>query len=672
MKQSKGFMKKIFIGFSIISIVFLAAAFIIYRISFIDLLKYLAFQVFYIALPGYLIYRVLRLKGDGVEKLTISYGLGVVFTIIQYYAFYFINVQVLLFIAGPLMSAVEITMLVKDRKKTAVPVEHLEIPYGMLILFIIVFMMMFVTFTLSNPLPSVIGSASYNQDLLWSIGNMQSHIRNIIPVDSRLSGLVFKYHYFMTLHLGVIGYVTKIDLAALYFQFANIGKLALLFFSLYILGKQVLNSSKKAIFFVFIYFFSSCASGIANLKHPYGLFLNVNFIHVVSSPMGNELALSLMCLTVVCILKQFKESKLNIGYLIAATLFLFAATGSKGPIGAMIAAVVVAVLIISIFQRKQSKILAIYCIILVLIFLTVYKLLLSTGDPTLGLSLGYTVRDTILGKYITGRMSLLVCIFLHFILFLPFAAPLFIIWMVQRLRNLKNTDSSQFLIGGLAICGIMATYLLKQDGHSELIFMMAAIPLIEICALQLIFDNYEKMKFIGKAVVVSLLVLSVSTTVFTLYNYGNTAFQIGRAVKTKAFYENEPVRNGITRYEYEGLNWIKNNTTQDAIICGDRYFYSDSKVDSEARFFYYSAFSERQFFLEGYYYHFKQGSPILDRKLQLMKEFYSGSESAFEALKKEHISYVIVSRIEHADLSLPYKGLDLKFKNRDIAIYEVK
>jgi len=678
MKDSKSLSKNIFILISLCTFIFLCLAFIFYKISFIDFIKYLAFQVFYIALPGCFIYRKLRLKDETIEKLTISYGFGIVFTLIQYYIFYLINIKMLLFIVGPIISSNELITLFKNKKRKTVtkgtvtkPITTKQIPYSLLSLFTLIFMLMFICFTLYNPLPSVVGRASYYQDLLWYIGNVQSHIRNVVPIDSRLSGVVFKYHYFMTVHVAVMQYVTKIDTTALFFEFSHMGKLTFLFFSIYTLGKYMFRSSKKASAFVFVYFLAGSAGAIMDITQTPGSLLNVNFQDIIFIPSGFALGMGFMCLTVVFLMKQFKQRKINISYLIATSAFLFATTGSKGPLGSMIIAVLLAVMLISIVQGRYNKVLGIYSVILSLIFLVVYNLILSDGAATLGLSFGNIIKGTILAKYITGNLSLAALISVHFLLFLPFASPIFIIWFVQRVRKVKSIDLSQLLIGGLVICGIMATYLLEQDGHSEMYFMMAAIPFIEICALEWIFNNYRKIHIAFKVVLLALLVLSVSTTIFDICKISTITYNKALVILSKTQYEAKSSKNSITKYEYEGMNWIKNNTARSAIIAGDRYYYNEGKVGKEARYFYYSAFSQRQFFLEGWYYHFKLGSPIVDKKLQVMNDFYKGKQSAMDELKRENVSYIVVSRCVHPNLKLTFKSLELKFKNRDIEIYSI-
>ena len=669
MKQNKSISKKIFLLISFCSLIFLCLAFILYKISFIDFIKYLTFQVFYIALPGCFIYRKLRLKDDIIEKLTISYGLGIIFTIIQYYIFYSINIRMLLFIVGPLISSFELIALFKNKKSE--PVKN-QIPYGLFSLFTLVFMIMFICFTLNNPLPSLVGRATYYQDILWYIGNVQSHIRSAMPVDSRLSGVAFKYHYFMTLHVGVMQYVTKIDTASLFFQFSHMGKLAFLFFSLYTLGKYMFHSSKKATAFVFIYFFTSSASAIINSSPRSEAFLNVNFQDIIFITSGFALSMGFMCLTVAFLIKQFKQQKLNKSHLIATCAFLFATSGSKGPLGAMIIAVMLAIMVICIVQGRYNKVIGIYSAILLLVFLVVYKFLLSDGDATLGLSVGYLVKGTVLAQYITGRLSLAALIPIHFLLYLPFAAPIFIIWFVQRVWHFKSTEMHQFLLGGLVICGALASYLLKQDGHSEVFFLMAAIPFIELCALEWIFNNYRKLNLISGAVLFALLVLSVSTTVLTISGVSTISYNKALLVWNKTSYEAVSSKNSITKYEYEAMNWIKYNTPTNAIIAGDRYYYSEDKADKGARYFYYSAFSQRQFFLEGWYYHYKVGSPILDKKRQIINDFYSGEKGSLDELIRENVSYIIVSKCVHPNLKLTFENLELKFKNRDIEIYSVK
>lgn len=213
--------------------------------------------------------------------------------------------------------------------------------------------------------------------------------------------------------------------------------------------------------------------------------------------------------------------------------------------------------------------------------------------------------------------------------------------------------------------------MLAQDGHSEIYFIMAAIPFIELCALNWLFENYRSLNYYAKAAIKLSLIISLTTTVFITLNISSSAFKQVRIVYNKTQKEGTPIYHVITKYEYEAMDWIRNNTDINSIIAADRYFYDSGEDDDNARYFYYSVFSERQFYLEGWYYRFRKRNRVLNDKIDTMNGFYRGNAKALNKLQEENVSYIVVSKYLN-DRFKPYsKKLKLVFENRDVQIYSI-
>lgn len=123
------------------------------------------------------------------------------------------------------------------------------------------------------------------------------------------------------------------------------------------------------------------------------------------------------------------------------------------------------------------------------------------------------------------------------------------------------------------------------------------------------------------------------------------------------------------------MKWLQENTDKSAIIAGDRWYIMDPKNDSAARYFYYSAFSDRQFFLEGWHYSNLETKRInvLKEKKEISKLLFSIDENdKAEIMKTNNIDYLVVSRFSNPDLEINDKGIELLFENRDIKIYGLK
>ena len=560
-----------------------------------------------------------------------------------------------------------------------------EIPIQLWFILSILIFVTFWGFTLVYPMPDLKGLTSYNQDLLWTIGNTESLIRSFPPVDARLSGINFLYHYFVSIHLAVLGIVSKIDPVQLFFKFSQIGKLFFLTFSTFILGFTYFNNKKKALSFTWIYFFTNCASLVYAFYNGYGVFLNTNFCHLTNDPFGYELSIAFMFLVVTLLIDRFKQNKNDFASLLLIGLFTFAATGSKSPVGLILAGTLMVVCVISLIRNvRNKKDILISTIIINIIFLGVFLCLLTASSNSLFLSPGFTVERSILGNKLIYRivdthlvrniLSFLL-IPVHFVLFLPFAVIPFMLWFYKKIVNLKNVKILEFFIGGLAISGVLLTYLLGHSGNSQLYFLMISIPFIEICAIEWLSNNYDKLRNLIKILVILSFTIATTTSIFLCAHQGAMGFVNLRSVINKSQIESEPMLNGITKYEYEGMKWLQKNTDKGAIIAGDRWYYAEPRNDNTARYFYYSTFSDRQFFLEGWTYSNLETkrTSILKEKKEICKLLFSIDENnKAEIMKTNNINYLAVSRFSNPELEINDEGIELLFENRDIKIYGLK
>jgi len=674
---------KLFIVFTCLVVFF---GLIFYNTSAIDIFKYIYSQLFFVLLPGLFFCDLLKkFQNNFIKKITISYGIGVALTIIEYFIFYTIDFKIGLYYFGPVLSILEIILIIRRNGIKRLPLQITnklnEIPIQLWYILSILIFVTFWGFTLANPMPDLKGITSYTHDLLWTIGNTESLIRSFPPVDARLSGIVFLYHYFVSVHLAVLGIVSKINPVQLFFKFSQIGKLFFLTFSTFILGFTYFNNKKKAIYFTWIYFFTNCASLIYAFYNGYGIFLNINFIHLTNDPFGYELSIAFMFLAATLLMDQFKENKNDFVNLLFIGLFTFAATGSKSPVGLILAGTLMVVCVISLIKNvPNKKYILISTIITNIIFLGVFLCLLVNLRNPLFLSPGFTVEGSILGSkliykitdtYLIQNILSFLLIPLHFVLFLPFAVIPFIFWLYKKINNLKNVTILEFFIGGLAISGILLAYLLGQYGNAQLYFIMVSLPFIEICAIEWLSNNYDKLRGFGKIVVILSFIVASITSIFLCAHQGKQGYANLKSVINKSEIEPEPQLNGITKYEYEGMKWLQENTDKNTIIAGGTWYIVGTGNDTTSQCFYYSTFSNRQFFLEawGYSNLATKRTGVLENKKRISEILFSKEKNKVKIMKSNNISYLVVSRFNNPNLEINDEGIELLFKNRDIKIY---
>jgi hypothetical protein len=142
--------------------------------------------------------------------------------------------------------------------------------------------------------------------------------------------------------------------------------------------------------------------------------------------------------------------------------------------------------------------------------------------------------------------------------------------------------------------------------------------------------------------------------------------------------------HGITAGLFTGLTWIRQHTPTNAVIAVNNYDDGASRRKF-ANNYYYSAFAERQVFLEGWIYaqrSFELGekqvflghkTPYPQRRLLNDAVFQHSDQAALETLaSKYRVRYLLVDRVHnnHPSPQLPRLAQPV-FANRDIAIYQI-
>ncbi|MCL1831213.1 MAG: hypothetical protein FWG21_07250, partial [Oscillospiraceae bacterium] len=125
----------------------------------------------------------------------------------------------------------------------------------------------------------------------------------------------------------------------------------------------------------------------------------------------------------------------------------------------------------------------------------------------------------------------------------------------------------------------------------------------------------------------------------------------------------------ITDYEYEAIIWMRDNTLEDSVFVSDRILLHN-------KYMYYTAFSERRCFLEGYVYitSYDEDSLYYDeihKRIEIVDNLYSGSCDITylkDTMTEYGVDYLIVSSWQHPNLSYE---LEMVYENRDITLYRI-
>tara|TARA_B100000989_G_scaffold214069_1_gene162719 strand:+ start:464 stop:2626 length:2163 start_codon:yes stop_codon:yes gene_type:complete len=673
----------------------------IYSLNIYELLKVFFFNLFYIFIPGLLFYNLLKFKGDFIEKFTFSITLGLFFITLQYILFFLIDQKFLLKYLNFFISLFYVFFIFsfKDIKNN-----FLQIPHVLWSLTLLLIIISFFGLSLSAPLPNLVSGIGYNQDKLWSLGLIQALTKNFPPVDPRLSGNELKYHYFMFIYLASISFVTDIIPFKIYFYYSQFFKIIFFVFSIFLFGKKFFNSEKKGLIFSILFLFSSCLSFVFGISSDWGLFRNENIHYYTAFPNGYMQAMTFSLIISTIFIDYFRNNKINLNLAILFFISYLLIAGTKAPNSALILGVLNAMFLINLFIKKinfQSFLLLV--LITNIIFLTFYYYLYMSH------SIHVMKPELVIGSFVRLQSeykvetTLVITILknLYYFFLIPFhmffVLPLGIFFMIFFYKEVLNFNRQEFDIIYLiffSLLGIFISNFIYIPFNGNQYFFQAVSPYLIILGLYF-FWKYKNLinknvnLFIVLIISISLISsLSISirqivkgtvglSQIYISDNFNNCNYNLNNFSEKfkKQYYSNCYDWNRITKLEYEAMTWIKNNTKTDSIILSNRlYNHINSKNNIKkkyySKFFYYSTFSNRNYFLEGYSYWIPE--KLAKERLEILNQiYYSASDDIkYNLLNKNEINYIVVSEFIDPDLNLDNKFLKLVFKNDHIKVYK--
>lgn len=680
---------------SIIQILLFTGLFIVlgsalfYGVDALSMLRFSYTLLFWVWGPGLLLswFSGMRPKNDGFWVLGFAFGV-ILFSSMFAVSLYFSFTLAKTFL-GPLSTVFFLLLFfkkhhLKDIRRTLRSTSFFWF-CGILLVFVI-----WCIFFLRYPSPAVVnGATSYDGDFLWSVSNIEALQRSFPPLDARIQGKAFYYHYFSMLYraaLCAIGSVDSFNISTFFYPMSNI------FFLIFTLRFLYISFARKkrylgSCLFIFVTLFTSCGSSWYNLKAPFGFFYNVFYHHILMPTHGFELSISFFALAlgVLSNIPLWYGKWKNLLFLILFFL-TFAATASKGPAGLLITMSAGAPLLIFIFLKDFHMKTTMYLQALIFSFLAAlsgfviaYSAFLLPSGGTVGLSLspGWLAWRTFGLGHNYSNLYLFLIPF-HIIGFLPFGA---IGSAMSVLNNGKNIfKPANIVIFTSALFGILGAYFLKHVGMSNLYFMMFAAPCLNLLATEWAFTEWPSMKRFYRVVTISLVILAFTSFCFCAFYYGKAGFSISKCVFRDVPFIQTVSPFVLSEEEYAALNWIAKHTPRYSVLGSEKFWTSEYQGNeiSSACFFYYSAFSKRQLYLEGWAYsswaypdrpNALQERNELLRRLNLLTDIFSNGEKAEQIMRQERIDYILVDRKERPDFAS--SSLKLVFENKLTSVYSL-
>ena len=285
----------------------------------------------------------------------------------------------------------------------------------------------------------------------------------------------------------------------------------------------------------------------------------------------------------------------------------------------------------------------------------------------------------------SNLMTVYLILFIPVFLFMarPVTTIPFFIWTAGKIKRFKQVTSTEMLLCGMALCGLIGYFFLDINGFSQAYFFISAAIFFDLIGIKWLCDNYERISKFDRVLLWSLVTVAVATTVLALSYQGvNGARQVYH-VYTQRHQEDSPGDDLITNYEMTAMDWLRTNTPEDAVVAYNRVTKSANYNSTEqplpndyaVRYYYYTAYSERQAFLGAWAY-----MPRTQEMQEMLRERKMVNDALFnqfcsnrrELMESNSISYLVVSAYIWKGYYLDDPDLEVVFRNRDIVIYHLK
>lgn len=642
-------------------------------------LVFFLYSLVWIQLPGMLISDFLlprRLKVS--TRLLSSYFIGFIGLATVYYIQSLLSCDYLIALAGPLFTLLfVISYFRKGRPSLFNAGEHLSGTF--IIIFVFLYVVSVVNFQLKYLFALSGETTQVYHDFLFHTGNIVSLSKSFPSKDIRVDGLTFFYHYFYELIFAMCKNIFKMDAFRLYMNgnaLVCAWPLSLAFMTV---GERIRAGRQckpKKFFFYCAGTMVSCICllplNVVGGRFPISWLDNHLFGN--GNAMGLALALMVLCTD---ILVEVWYDKFSLKVMIAIYLLSAATTGFKGTTGILLAAITTIVFVVELCITKRFHFNRLFYAISTILGFVITYLVVTVGlnpsganNRSMKLSPQGTIDASRVGQ-ILGKLGIdatsfpwviptvvLCAIFIVGPCIVPFTG-----FVVSKFRTLIKDGVignifDWFAIGSVMM-GVIGFCFITVPGLSQGYFVITNAAFIFYGAVMYVIDNRGNIvsRFMNVVWGFGILLLAVD-----IAHFGYDDF------KQNAIYQQEAGDRAdlVSKETMEGYLWLRDNTYDRARIAVDRF---SEELDERSIYFYASAFSERQCYLEGYDY-----SDVSEKQVQGMlavnDRFYSSDwQEANAAFELYDIDYLVVTKIGHPDYEKTCWNLELVFENDDVSIY---
>ena len=652
-----------------------------------------AFMLFYVLLPGSWLLSLLRAKnGHLSDDLSRGFFVGFAANVILYFISDLIGTDLLLYAAGPLMSAAWLVRLLKDKPKDACrsfALRAWSAPASFYLFAACVFLYSIAATQYTYISPAHCDFSSIKIDFGFHAGIINALAAGYPPQDPWVSGAVIEYHFFVEMLYAIPARLFHLPSDEILMSSTAYVITPALSLSMYSFFRAFSSRKDRAGLYCLITHFSN----VFMLKAFTKSWL---FYHLYSNI--NNAGMGIACmLTALPLLKSMDHRETGKGAsAIGPEILLFSIlvtldTGIKGPIALILVGGMAGTLILAVILGKANKRVFAATGLSIILFGIIYVVILGaqheneTGGKLINL---WEISDIFflkpeLMELTEGSRALQGVVLLGAMmvfLFTAFLIPFFVGYareLILVLSGKKEFVFSRVVIYAAALVGLICMLVLDFAGHSQVYFGFVTFILVPIISFWYFEDAEEShVKGAGfvRAVFIAMLCVAAVTTALSMYGEVSDGVQ-----KYAERNENKSKYKNVSAAEYEGLIWLRENTEKDALISSDRY-YSCPKdeyiLDSRGTnsHFGYAIYSNRRQYIEGSAFTF-----VADDVYKL-RDMVHNNEDMHDAANSERgdlarslgVDYIVVSLRFEDPGDLSNEDYEESFRNEEMIIYKVK
>ena len=698
-KQSVGSHNVIRVICLIMIMVMVAISILVYGAPIGQLAIMTAYFLFYVQLPGLCITKWAGLNEGHISTMLITGAFsGWALNIILYFIADMMENHIVLLIMGPLMSLLLIGMLIHSKKQNSQSrrfrPSRLSIALCFFILIVLLYCLLETQYLYLSP--AISDYTSMNADKAYHMGLINS-LSHDYPLESPwITGVTINYHIFSEMMLSI---PVRLFGAESDFATQSFGPLLTTYIfgtAYYSFFKEMSNKPKRAGLYCLIVLLS-------NIYVTRNISTSIAYIFALTNDNSSGYGIAAALVAVVLFDKWYKATTNGDDkqwkLLILCTAIAMLATGIKGPIGAVTVLGIWSTVVLGIILRKISIKNILPLLLITAGFLLVYTFVLgskgqsnASGNSVIAFAkivdiafwkkpLLASLKSIGIPKIIRYPIMLLVfAIFFLSIFFVPVCIG-YIRELALVLTGRKEYEPGKVLVYAEFAIGFIAMMLLNYSGHSQIYFGLLAVFLAPMIAFWFLEDMEELGQtseradgVLGFCVIVMAAMMIFTTGAFATYMYRS----VGSAIANANPHPKESLYMSVSKDEYEAMEWIEDNTEEDALLATDRYYSVDPAKYSyenrwDNRFFLYGVYANRFIYIGGSGYNMKQSEwPKRKEMIETNEQLYDASNEKRGDLARElGVDYVVVSKRFTQIPSLENKDYELCYSNEDVDVYKI-